>query len=42
MEVLKKFAFNSTTSSLNERKVLFEDLFVSLNSNEAKGNFKND
>jgi hypothetical protein len=27
MEVIKKFAFNSTTTSMNERDVLFEELF---------------
>ena len=39
MEALKKFAFNSTTSSSKERKALIEDLFVSLNAKESKGRY---
>jgi hypothetical protein len=37
MEALKKFAFSSTTSNLNERKVLFDDLFSYLKSTDSKG-----
>ena len=38
MEALKKFAFNSTTSNLNERKILFDDLFNYFKSTDSKGN----
>ena len=37
MEVLRRFAFNSSTSSLKERESLFEQLFQVLNSPKGSG-----
>ncbi len=39
MEVLKRFAFSSTTSSLKEREILFDELFKLFDSNEKNGIF---
>jgi hypothetical protein len=37
MEILKRFAFKSTTSSLKEREILFDELFKLFDSNEKNG-----
>lgn len=37
MEALKKFALNSSTSSLTERQQLFQDLFAVLSSDAKNG-----
>jgi hypothetical protein len=37
MEIIKRFAFNSTTSSLSERNSLFNELFDVLNSQKKDG-----
>lgn len=36
MEALKKFALNSTTSSLAERRKLFEDIFAAFGSDSTR------
>lgn len=37
MDIIKKFAFNSTTTSMNERNELFEDLFDLLEDSSKIG-----
>lgn len=41
MESIKKFVFNSTTSSLKERNLLFTSLFEVLKKKDKEGNLKN-
>jgi hypothetical protein len=36
MEVIKKFVYNASTSSLSEREILFKDLFDVLNDKTGK------
>jgi len=39
METIKKFTLCSTTSSLTERRTLFNELFVVLNNPEKNGKY---